>query len=175
MSGVLAGLAANADPNSNFTIGAVLAPDSLEEVAKKYKMTVAELKTGRVRKVPGREFDRTFGTDQVGVRDGEIYLTGNEKATAAWMKARTLRPGQTAARQKRLDAGDGVVYFGPPLLALGQKNTKPETVPDGLNPAEAEAQRRLNRAWLEARSVLVGFRVKDGLRAGPVGQFRPQG
>jgi hypothetical protein len=177
MSGTLAGLAADADPekDQNFTIGAVLAPESLEEMAKAYKVSVDDLKKGKVHRVPGQEFDRVFGTNQAGFRDGEVYLTGREKATEAWMKARTLRAAQTAARQKKLDACDGVLYFGPPLLRLAQKNYNPETVNEELDKQEAEAQRRLNRAYLEARHVLAGYRVDDGFGLDLSVGFDPKG
>jgi hypothetical protein len=175
MTGTLGGYDADADPNKDFTIGAVLAPQSLEEVAKVYRMDVEDLKKGQVRKVPGKDFDRVFGTTQAGVRDGEIYLTGNEKATAAWMKARTLRQALPPARQRRLDAADGLVYVGPPLLRVAQKQSNPETVPEGLSPQEAEAQRRLNRAYNEARYVVAGYRVDDGFGLDLSVGFDPKG
>jgi hypothetical protein len=175
MTGALGGFGANADPNQDFTIGAVLAPQSLEEVAKTYKIDLADLKKGQVHKVPGRDFDRFFATTQIGVHDGQVYLTGREKATAAWMKARTLRAGQPAARQKRLDGADGVLYFGPPLLQLAQKSMDPETVDPALGPQEAEAQRRLNRAFMEARYVLAGYRVDDGFGLDLSAGFDPKG
>jgi hypothetical protein len=164
MTGVLAGLKADADPmgNGGFTIGAVFAPQSLEDAAKSYKIDAADLKKGKVVKVPGREFDQTFGTSQIVLRDGHIFLTGREKATDAWSKARSLRAGQTEARRKRLDTADGIVYFGPPLLRLDQKNRKPDDVDPQLGPQEADAQRSLNRAYLEVRHVLAGYRVDDG-------------
>ena len=175
MSGTLAGFAANDDPQNNFTIGAVLAPQSWEEVAKTYKIEMADLKKGKIHKVPGTEFNGVFGTSQVGVRDGQIFLTGKEKATDAWMKARTLRTGQTAARQRSLDAADGVVYFGPSLLHLGQKDFNPETVAADLGPQEAEAQRRINRSFQEARYVLAGYRVDGGFGLDLSVGFDPKG
>jgi hypothetical protein len=175
VAGTLGGFDADADPEQNFTIGAVLAPERLEEVAKAYKMDVEDLKKGKVHKVPGREFGREFGTEQAGFRDGQIYLTGKEKATDAWMKARTLRAAQPAARQRRLDAADGVVYFGPPLLRVAQKTADPEMVDPGLGPQDAEAQRRLNRAFMEARYVLAGYRLDDGFGLDLSAGFDPKG
>jgi hypothetical protein len=181
MTGTLAGLAADADPqmNQNFTIGAVLAPDSLEEVAKAYKVNLDELKKGKVLHVAGKDFGMVFGTDRVGYRDGLIYMTGRKKGTEEWMKARSVRQGQPAARQRRLDAADGLLYFGPPLLRLGQKNWDPEAVPPDqlaqLGPQEAEAQRRLNRAANEARYVLAGYRVQDGFGLDLSVGFDPKG
>ncbi len=162
MIGKLGGFGADADPNRDYTIGAVLAPDSLEEAAKAYKIKAEELKSGKVLMVPGQEFDKAFGTNFVGLRDGQIYMTGRREGTAAWMKAPTVRQGQTAARQKRLDASDGLLYFGPPLLHLAQKDWDAEMVDQQFSPQEAEAQRRINRALKEARYVLAGYRVDDG-------------
>jgi hypothetical protein len=162
LSGKLGGFAANANPDNNFTIGAVLAPQSLEEAAKKYGVNVEDLKKGEVVQVPGGRSDRYFGIDRVGVRAGAIYMTGRQEATAAWMKARTLRQAQPDARRRRLEAADGVVYFGPPLLRVLQKDVNPDRVPENFGPQEAAAQRRINRALLEARSVLAGYRVDDG-------------
>jgi hypothetical protein len=178
MSGALSGLAADADPNveNNYTIGAVLAPQSLEDVARAYKVDVKDLKKGLVHKVPGHDvFGGVFGTDQAGFREGLLYLTGREKATAAWMKARTLRQAQPPDRQRRLDAADGLVYLGPPLFRLGQKEWAPEVVNRELGPEEAEARRRLNRAASEARSVLAAFRADDGLGLDVVVGFDPKG
>lgn len=177
LSGTLGGFAADADPEpgDNYTIGAVLAPQSLEEVAKAYKMTVEDLKKGGVRKVPGQTIAPFFGTHQAGFRAGSIYLTEREKATAAWMKARTLRQAQPAARQRRLDAADGLVYLGPPLFRLAQKEWNPEEVNRELGPEEAETQRRLNRAGAEVRSVLAGFSAGDGLGLDVSIGFDPKG
>jgi hypothetical protein len=167
MTGKLGGFPGNSDPNRDYTIGAILAPGSLEEAAKAYKIKADELKSGKVQMVGGAEFDKTFGTNFVGFRDGQMYMTGRRGATAAWMAARTVRDGQTPARQKKLDASDGLLYFGPPLLAVAQKDADPDKPPDAFNtgelgPQEAEAQRRVYRAMLEARYVLAGYRVDDG-------------
>jgi hypothetical protein len=175
LSGTLGGFAADVDLDREFTIGAVLAPRSLEEVAKSYKIDLAELKKGQVHKVPGKEIARVFGTTQAGIQEGQIYLTGKEKATAAWMKARSLRAEQPAARQRRLDAADGVVYFGPPLLRLANKGIDPESVSPNLSPEEAAIERRLNRAFLEARHVLAGYRVDDGFGLDLSVEFDPKG
>jgi hypothetical protein len=167
MTGKLGGFGADADPNKDFTIGAVLAPESLAETARAYKVAEDELKKGKVMMVPGREFDRYFGTNFVGLQNGQMYLTGMRGATAAWMEAPKVRQGQTPARQKRLDASDGLLYFGPPLLAVAQKDADPDRPPDAfhtgdLGPQEAEAQRRVYRALLEARYVVAGYQVDDG-------------
>jgi hypothetical protein len=177
MTGALGGLPADADPNArnNYTIGAVLAPESLDDVAKAYGIKVADLKKGDVRKVPGKDFEEVFGTTRAGFRDGQIYLTGRDKATEAWMKAPTVRQGQTAAQQRRLDGADGLLYFGPPLLHLAQKDANPDTVWDALGPDEAETQRRLNRAYLEARYILAGYRVDDGFGLDLSVGFDPKG
>jgi hypothetical protein len=175
MTGPLAGFGADTDPNKDFTLGVVLGCRSREDVAKAYKIEVGDLKDGVVRRVPGKEVDRIFGTDQAGFRGEHVYLTGREKATAAWMKARTLRQGRTEAQQRRLDAADGLLYLGPPLLAVAQKDYDPEVVPDWATGPEAEAQKRLNRAWKEARDVLVGFRVNDGLGLDATVGFDPKG
>jgi hypothetical protein len=55
-----------------------------------------------------------------------------------------------------------VLYFGPPVLALGQKDVKPEDIGLDLLAGEAEAQRRLVQGWLEARHILAGIRVDGG-------------
>jgi hypothetical protein len=182
LTGALGGFAVDAKPNAklfgpteNFTIGAVLAPQDLTEVAKGYKMTVEDLKKGGVRKVPGRESEPFFGTTQAGFREGSIYLTAKEKATAAWMKARTLRQAQPAARQPRLDAADGLVYLGPNLFRFAQKEWDPEVVNRDLDPQEAAGQRRLNRAAAEVRSVLAGFRAGGGLGLDVSVGFDPKG
>lgn len=177
LSGTLGGFAADVDPTpgDNFAIGAVFAPQSLKEVAKAYKVPVEDLKKGGVRKVPGQNIAPFFGTDQAGFRAGSIYLTEREKATAAWMKARTLRQAQPAARQRRLDAADGLVYLGPPLFRFAQKNWDPEEVNGELGPEEAKAQRRLNRAAAEARSLLAGFSAGDGLGLDVSVGFDPKG
>jgi hypothetical protein len=177
MTGKLGGFGPGTDPNRDFTIGAVLAPESLEAAAKAYQMSVDELKKTKVHVVKGQEFDRYFGTGFVAVRDGQLYMTGVQKGTAAWMAARTVRQGQSAARQKRLDAADGLLYFGPPLLALAQKDFKPDDV-DFLHvsgPHEEEAQRRINRAFLETRYVLAGYRVDDGFGLDLSVGFDPKG
>jgi hypothetical protein len=175
LTGALGGFAADTDLDQNFTLGAALAPRSLEEAAKAYKLDVEEFKKGKVHKVPGQEIGRIFGTDQAGVRDGEVFLTGRDAATAAWMKARTLRQAQPADRVRRLDAADGVVYLGPPLFKYFRKNADPEWAPPGLNPQETEAQRRLNRACLEARHLIAGYRVADGFGLDLTVGFDPRG
>jgi hypothetical protein len=175
MTGVLGGYAANADPNMDYSIGAVLACQDLADVAKVYKVRVEDLKKGEVHTVEGKGFDRTFGTTEIGVRDGLIFLTGKAKATEEWMKARSLRAGRPGARQRDLDLADGLLYFGPPLLRLGQKDLDPEKVYGNPGPQEAEAQRRLNRAALEARNVLAAFRVNDGLGLDLSVGFDPKG
>jgi hypothetical protein len=175
MTGALGGYAANADPNKDFTVGAALAPQSLDDVARAYKVRVEDLKKGGVLQVPGQDFGRIFGTHFAGVRDGEVFLTGNQKATAAWVRARTLRQSQTDARRRRLDAADGLVYLGPPLLKLAQQDMDPEAVPEGLGPQEREAQRRINRAYLEVRNLLAGYRVDDGFGLDLSVGFDPKG
>jgi hypothetical protein len=176
MTGALGGFDENANPDQNFTIGAVLAPQKLDDAAKAYKLDVATLMKGQAQKVPGREGDRNFGTNWVGYRDGEIYMTGSEKGTEAWLKAPRVRQGQTPARQKRLDAADGLLYFGPPLLELGQKDFNPETsVDSSFGPQEVDAQRRINRALLEARYVLAGYSVTDGFGVDLSVGFDPKG
>jgi hypothetical protein len=174
-TGTLGGFDAGADPEKDFTIGAILAPESLEEVARAYKLGVEDLKRGKVRNVPGRDFDRVFATTQAGYRNGQVYLTGREAATEAWMKARTLRPGQPAARQRRLDAADGVVYLGPSLLRLDQRRHIPEGKDLAPLPPGADAESRLERAYLEARHVLAAFRVEDGLGLDLSVGFDPKG
>ncbi len=175
-TGKLGGFGKDTDPNNDFTIGAIVAPQSLEEAAKAYGVKVEDLKSGKVQKVTGREFDRYFGTNQVGVQNGHFYMTGQEKATAEWMKAPTLRQAQTEARQRRLDTSDGILYFGPPLLRLGQKdNLDWTTVNPDLPPEEAKIQRRINQAALEARYVLAGYRVDDGFGLDLSVGFDPKG
>ncbi len=176
LSGPLGGLAADSNPEREFTIGAVLACQSLEEMARVYKLNVEELKKGQVHKVLGQaEFGPQFGTNQVGVRGDQVFLTNREKATAAWMKARSLRPALPAARQRRLDLADGLFYFGPPLLRLAQKDFDPESVDKQLGPQEKEAELRLNRAFLEARQVLGAFRVENGIGLDVSLGFDPKG
>ena len=54
------------------------------------------------------------------------------------------------------------------------KNVNPNEIPDGLNPPEAEAQRRLNRAFQETRSLILAFRVQEGLGLDLSVGFDPQ-
>jgi hypothetical protein len=175
LSGALGGYDPKSDPKDNFSIGAVVAAQSLEEVARGYKLEVADLKKGGVHQVPGKKWDHFFGTDQAGFRDPFVFLTGNEKATAAWMKARTLRQARAAAEQRRLDAADGLIYLGPPLLAIARKEANPDTLPNVFSGPEKEAQQRLYRASLEAQNVLVAYRLDDGLGLGVGVGFDPQG
>jgi hypothetical protein len=182
LTGALGGFADDArpkvdlfGPSENFTIGAVLAPRDLTEVAEGYKMAVEDLKKGGVRKVPGRESDSVFGSTRAGFREGLIYLTAREKATAAWMKARRLRQAQPAARQRRLDAADGLVYLGPNLFRVAREGWDPEVVNRDLDPGEAAAWRRLNRAAAEVRHLLAGVRFDDGLGLDVSVGFDPKG
>jgi len=176
LAGTLGGFDADADPDINhFAIGAVVAPRSLDEAARVYGVAPDDLKKGAVRRVPGRDENEYFGTTRAGYRDGMLYLTGREKATAAWMKARTLRDAQPAQRQRRLDAADGVVYLGPTLMRFLQKDFDPDTVDPQLGPQEAEAQKRLNKAFTEARYVLAAYRVDDGVGLDLSVGFDPKG
>jgi hypothetical protein len=175
LTGALGGFPGDADFGRNILTGVVLAPQSLAEVARVYKMPVEELKKGEVRKVPGHKPDPEFGTDHAGFRDGQIYLTGNEKATAAWMTARTLRQGQPAARRRRLDATDGLVYFGTPFFQIDRQRRAQQLEKPGSGSAEEEARRRLLRLSLEVRNVLAAFRLDDGLGLDLSVGFDPKG
>jgi hypothetical protein len=177
-AGTLGGFAAEADPDKNVTIGAVLAPRDLAEVARAYKVTVEDLKKGGVHKVPGKNagpFPVDFGTDQAGFRAGYVYLTSKEKATAALMKARTLRQALPAARQRRLDAADLLMYYGPALFQMEQKRLAREVEKPGKASVEDEAERRLQRFFLEVRNVLAAARLDDGLGVDLSVGFDPKG
>ena len=161
-TGTLAGFADDADPTHSYTIGAVLAPANLEEAARACGISVAELKKKGVHKVPGADLGPNAGTNQAGFQDGHLYLTNRAGATEAWMKAATLRSTLPVTRQRRLDGADGIVYLGPPLLRFARTVWNAEEVTPELYPQEAQAQRRLNRAWLEARQVIGGYRLDNG-------------
>lgn len=171
LTGTQYGFPADADADKGFVIGATLAAKDLKDAAKVYGLSVTELCDGKVHKVAGREFDRIFATTQVGVHDGQVYLTGNEKVTATWMKGRSLRAGLSEARQKRLDSADGLIYVGPSLLALAQKNRTPIDAAS----VDADAQRRIEGAFLEARQVLAGYRVDEGFGLDLSVGFDPKG
>src|SRR5262249_10718002 len=70
---------------------------------------------------------------------------------------------------------DGLVYLGPPVMRMAQMNTDPQEVPPGLGPQEAEVQRRLNRAYLETRYILAGYRIDDGIGLDLSVGFDPNG
>jgi hypothetical protein len=175
LTGALGGFPGEADFDRNNLTGVVLAPVSMAEVARVYKMPVEELKKGDVRKVPGRKLEPDFGTDHAGFRGGLIYLTGKEKATAAWMQARTLRQTLPAARQRRLDVADAIAYFGTPILQIDRKRRLQELEKPGAGSAEEEARRRLLRLGLEVRHVLAGVRFDDGLGLDLSVGFDPKG
>jgi hypothetical protein len=180
MSGALGGFPADAVPEvkgaRNFRIGVVLGAQSPEEVARAYRLDVAELKKGGVHKVPGKDLDvDIFGATRAAFRDDHVFLTNSEKATANWLKARSLRQARAEAERRRLDAADGMIYLGPPLLAIARKEANPDTLPNVFSGPEKEAQQRLYRASLEAQNVLVAYRLDDGLGLGVGVGFDPQG
>ena len=182
LSGTLAGLPADAEPEApqlfgnrggGYTIGAVLTPKSLDEVAKGYKVKVADLKEGQVRKVPGKDFGFEFGADHAGLHNGLIYLTNRDKATAAWMKARSVRASLPAAVQRRLDAADGLLYLAPRCSGSLTKTMTRKWWPRHASPGSgrpAPSQPLLGRGPADPGRLSRGWRV----RTGPVGPFRPQ-
>jgi hypothetical protein len=173
-SGTLAGYAADADPNQSFRIGTVLPYKDLAGVAKAWSVKADDLEKGPVQ-VSGRNFDPKFALDYASARDGVAYISGSDKAVTAWMKATTLRQALPGERVKRLDMADGMVYLGPPLVRIGMEKFDTNWTPEELTEREKAAYRRVNRAAVEGRDLLLAFRLDEGLGVDLTAGFDPKG
>src|SRR5262249_23746492 len=105
-----------------------------------------------------------------------VMLSQNAAAVAAWRKARTLRDGLGPARQKRLDAADGLFYIGTPMWrVLREFNADNDWSPPELNERETEAYRRTQRVWREVDALLAAAYVQEGIGLDIAIRFDPKG
>jgi hypothetical protein len=164
VGGTMAGFGPNSDPQRDFRIVSVVSFKDLDALARVYGVGKTELKPGQAIKLP-KKADIWDRLDGWGFLKGQHLILGETGAAVTGVgQAQALRQTVPEARRQRLDRADALIYFGPPLLAVAKKNANPDwTPPELVTPEEKKAQHRLNRAFLDVRSVLGAVHLNDGL------------
>jgi len=164
LQGKLAGYGPNSDPQQDYRIVSVVPYKNLDALAKAYGVEKTKLKPGQAISLP-KKADIWDRLDGWGLLKGQHLILGETSAAVEGAsQAQTLRQTLSEARQKHLDRADALAYFGPPLLALAQKEADPNwTPPELVTEEEKKAQRRINRALMEVRTVLGAVHLSNGV------------